>query len=534
MTILMLTGEPLTIPDVVAVARERRPVALAPLAIERISGARAFVEQIVAEQQVCYGVTTGFGALSKVHIPTEHLGELQHNLVRSHAAGTGTPLPPDAVRAMLVLAAASLSRGASGVRCQVVEALVALLNHGVVPLVPSRGSVGASGDLAPLAHIALVLIGEGYARLQNTESSIRNSVDNSALAMMWTTYSDPWLSYSEILSGKQALEQAGLSPLNLEAKEGLALLNGTHLMAGMGALLVHDTRRLLLAAEVAAAMSLEGALGTHTALDPRIHALRPQPGQAASAARLRELLHGSAIAQSHRDDPRVQDPYSLRCIPQVLGAARDALAYVEQVIASELGAVTDNPLLFAADHAILSGGNFHGQPLATALDLLAIGLAQIAGFSERRAFLLLSAWEPEMHLTPFLTPRPGIQSGLMIAQYTAAALVAEIRALAQPASIASLPTSAGMEDWNSMGATAALQAYQALDLARNVVAIELLCAAQALEQHRPLTSGHGVEAAYALLRQRVPALTSDRPPAPDIAALASMIERGEFEQLTDS
>jgi histidine ammonia-lyase len=297
---------------------------------------------------------------------------------------------------------------------------------------------------------------------------------------------------------------------------------------------VHDTRLLLHAAEVAAAMSLEGALGTHTALDPRIHALRPQPGQAASATRLRELLHGSAIAQSHRDDPRVQDPYSLRCIPQVLGAARDALAYVEQVIANELGAVTDNPLLFAEDHVILSGGNFHGQPLATALDLLAIALAQIAGFSERRAFLLLSAWEPEMHLTPFLTPQPGIQSGLMIAQYTAAARVAEIRALAQPASIASLPTSAGMEDWNSMGATAALQAYQALDLARNVVAIELLCAAQALEQHRPLSSGRGVEAAYARLRQRVPALTADRSPAPDIATLARMIERGKFEQLTDS
>jgi histidine ammonia-lyase len=339
---------------------------------------------------------------------------------------------------------------------------------------------------------------------------------------------------SQFIPGAEALARSGLQPLQLQAKEGLALLNGTHLMAGLGALLLHDAWRLLRAAEIAAAMSLEGALGTHAALDQRIHALRPQPGQAACAARLRALLRDSTIPQSHRDDPRVQDPYSLRCIPQVLGAARDALAFVEQVIGNELGAVTDNPLLFAEDQTLLSGGNFHGQPLATALDLLAIALAQIAGFSERRSFLLLSAWEPEMHLTPFLTPQPGVQSGLMIVQYTAAALVAEIRALAQPASIASLPTSAGMEDWNSMGATGALQAQQALDLARDVVAIELLCAAQALEQHRPLRSGAGVEAAYERLRARVPALTADRPPAPDIAALARMIGNGEFEEINAS
>jgi histidine ammonia-lyase len=389
--------------------------------------------------------------------------------------------------------------------------------------------------------VALVLIGEGFASIQNVEDRSRNNADNNASAMVSKIYSESWLLNTEFISGGEALAQAGLHPLQLEAKEGLALLNGTHLMAGMGALLVHDTWRLLHAAEVAGAISLEGALGTHAALDPRIHALRPQPGQAASAARLRALLHGSSIPQSHRDDPRVQDPYSLRCIPQVLGAARDALVYVEQVIANELGAVTDNPLLFvqpafSADNAggqpddeVISGGNFHGQPLATALDMLAIVLAQVAGFSERRSFLLLSAWEPEMHLTPFLTPQPGVQSGLMIAQYTAAALVAEIRALAQPASIASIPTSAGMEDWNSMGATGALQAAQAIRLARDVVAIELLCAAQALEHHRPLRSGRGVEAAYEQLRARVPVLTADRPPAPDIAAIAGMIAEGAFD-----
>jgi histidine ammonia-lyase len=514
MTKLIITGQALGIDDVVAVARDKRRVELAPQAITQIAAARAMIERIVAEEQIVYGVTTGFGALSKVHIPAQHLIELQHNIVRSHAAGVGAPLPPAIVRAMLLLTAASLSRGASGVRVAVVKALIDLLNHDIVPMVPSRGSVGASGDLAPLAHIALVLIGEGQAFVGEQDSP---------------PAPDP----RPLIPGAAALAQAGLQPLQLEAKEGLALLNGTHLMAGMGALLLHDTRLLLHAAEVAAVMSLEGALGTHSALDPRIHALRPQPGQIACAARLRALLRDSELPASHFDDPRVQDPYSLRCIPQVLGAVRDALVYVEQVIDSELAAVTDNPLLFVEDAAVLSGGNFHGQPLATALDLLAILLAQIAGFSERRSFLLLSAWEPEMHLTPFLATQPGVQSGLMIAQYTAAALVAEMRALAQPASISSLPTSAGMEDWNSMGATAALQAQQALGLAQDVVAIELLCAVQALEQHRPLRSGRGVEAAYDRVRARIPALMVDRPPSPDITALAQAIAAGVFEGLAE-
>ncbi len=362
MTTLLLTGEPLTIADVVAVARGGRRVALGIHAIERIAASRALVERIVADERVVYGVTTGFGGLSKVHVPTERLSELQHNLVRSHAAGVGAPLPPDAVRAMMLLASASLSRGASGVRRAVVDALLGLLNHDIVPVVPSRGSVGASGDLAPLAHIALVLIGEGQAFIP-TNDQRRTTNDQATSSFV--------LRPSSFVSGAEALAQAGLQPLCLEAKEGLALLNGTHMMAAMGALLLHDATRLLHAAEAAAAMSLEGALGTHTALDGRIHALRPQPGQLACAARLRALLHGSQIPQSHRDDPRVQDPYSLRCIPQVLGAARDALVYVEQIVANELGAVTDNPLLFAEDGAVLSGGNFHGQPLATALDLLA-------------------------------------------------------------------------------------------------------------------------------------------------------------------
>lgn len=505
---LLLTGAPLTIDQVVAVARGWQPIALADQAASVVAEARAFVERIVAEQRVCYGITTGFGALSKVSIPSDHLGELQHNLVRSHAAGVGAPLPPDIVRATMLLTAASLARGASGVRVAVIEQLIGLLNQGIVPLVPSRGSVGASGDLAPLAHIAQVLIGEGQVLVQPRNGS-------HMLGHEWAHQ-----------PSAEALVGAGLVPLRLEAKEGLALLNGTHLMAAMAALLHHDALLLLRAAESAAAMSLEGARGTYAPLDQRTHALRPQPGQQACATRLRNLLNGSQIGPSHTNDPRVQDPYSLRCIPQVLGSVRDSLAHIEQVITYELASVTDNPLLFPSDDTVLSGGNFHGQPLATVLDLLAIALTQIAAFAERRIFLLLSAWEPEMHLTPFLTPQPGLQSGLMITQYTAAALVAELRSLAQPASIASVPTSAGMEDWNSMGATAALQAWQAIELARQVVAIELLCAAQALEQHRPLRAGYGVELVYQQVRDRVPPLVADRSPAPDIAALAHLIAAG--------
>lgn len=501
MTHQMLNGEPLTIDDVVAVARNRQRVALDTAAATQVRAARTLVEQVVAHGRPVYGITTGFGALSRVTIPQRELGELQRNLIRSHAAGVGTPLPPDLTRAMMLIAAASLARGASGVRPELITALLDLLNHDITPHIPSRGSVGASGDLAPLAHMALVLIGEGEVLTAGGGRA----------------------------SAAEALAAAGLQPLPLAAKEGLALINGTHLMAGAASLLLHDTWQLLYAAEVAAAMSLDGALGTHAPLDPRIHALRRQPGQQHCAARLRALLEGSALPASHRDDPRVQDPYTLRCIPQVLGAARDTLAFVEQVVAAELGAVTDNPLLFPNDHAILSGGNFHGQPLATALDVLSIVVAQIAGFAERRIFLLLSAWEPEMHLPPFLTPQPGLQSGLMVAQYTAAALVVEIRALAQPASIGSLPTSGGMEDWNSMGATAALQALQALELARSVIAIELLCAAQSLDQHRPLRSGHGVETAYTRIRAAVPPLHADHPPAPDIEAIGRLIKDGAFD-----
>lgn len=491
---LVLDGQPLSITEVVQVARAGRRVALGAGAQERMRAARALVERRVAAAEPVYGINTGFGSLSRVRIAPEQLEELQHNLVRSHAAGVGEPLPVAVVRAMLLLTAASLARGCSGARPLVAERLCALLNAGIHPLIPSRGSVGASGDLAPLAHMALALIGEGAV------IGPEGAGECGA-----------------------ALAAAGLAPLRLEPKEGLALINGTHLMTAYGALLLHDAARLLAAAELAAAMSLEAARGSLAPLDPRLHAVRPQTGQAAVAARMRALVEGSAILVSHPDCGRVQDPYSLRCAPQVLGAIADGIGFARTLVERELGAVTDNPLCFPADDAVISGGNFHGQPLALALDLLGITLTQLAAFAERRIYLLVSAPDPAMGLPPFLTPNSGVQSGLMVAQYAAAALVNECQGLATPASISSIPTSAGMEDFVSMGATAALKAARILDHARRVVAIELLCAAQGLEFQRPLRAGGGVERGYRRLRAAVPPLTSDRVLSDDIAAIEALI-----------
>lgn len=497
MTDLLLDGQALSLADVIAVARHGRRVHLGPTAREQMAAAQALVARIAGGDRPVYGINTGFGSLSRVRIAPEQTRELQLNLVRSHASAVGEPLPDDVVRAALLVGAASLARGHSGARPAVVDLMCACLNRDLTPVVPSRGSLGASGDLAPLAHIALVLVGEGRARLNG-----------------------------QILPGGDALHAAGLAPLQLGPKEGLALLNGTHVMTALGCLALHDAGHLLAVAEVAAAMSLDAALGTPAPLDPRIHALRGQPGQIDVAMRLRDLLAGSELPATHREnDPRVQDPYSLRCTPQVLGAVADGLGYARGVFAAELGAVTDNPLVFAADEAVLSGGNFHGQPLALALDLLAVVLTHLAAISERRTYLLLTAAEPEMKLPAFLSGGSGLESGLMIAQYTAAALVNECTVLAHPASVANIPSSAGMEDYNSMGATAALKARQVLALARQVVAIELLVAAQALDYHRPLRSGAGVESAHAQLRRSVPFLTHDRVLADDIAAIVAIIEK---------
>jgi histidine ammonia-lyase len=497
--------ERMTLAEVVAVAALGARVSLSHMAEQRVQAARTFVDRICEENRTVYGVTTGFGHLSSVKIPSPQLAELQRNLIRSHSSGVGEPFDVATTRAVMVLLTNSLARGYSGIRLQVLRLLISMLNLGVTPLIPMRGSVGASGDLAPLAHLSLVLIGEGEAWYEG-----------------------------ERLPGGEALGRAGLEPVTLQAKEGLALINGTHVMEACGALAVIDAWRLLRAAEVATAMSIEALLGSYVPLDQRIHALRPGVGQSRTADRLRILLEGSEINPSHAACGRVQDPYTLRCAPQVLGAARDALAYCEGVFSAELGAVTDNPLIFTDDGEVLSGGNFHGEPLALALDFLAIALAQVASFSERRIYNLIGPhdWDNGANkLEPFLTPQPGLNSGYMIAQYTAAALVNEIKILAHPASIDSIPTSAGMEDFVSMGVTSGIKLKQVIDLAFLVIATEMLCAAQGLDFRKPLRPGKGVAAGYDLLRSLVPTLSVDRPPGPDMEVVARSIRAGIFEGL---
>jgi histidine ammonia-lyase len=502
---VILDGMPLSIEAVAAVAHESARVELDAAARERIAHGRLPIERILAQDATIYGVNTGFGNLARVRVSPSQILDLQRNLIRSHAAGVGEPLPDEIVRAMLVITAASLARGYSGVRPDLVDSLVALLNARVVPVVPRQGSVGASGDLAPLAHSALVLLGEGEATIDGVR-----------------------------MSGRQALQRAGLPPVELQAKEGLALINGTHLMSATGALALRDAETLVVAAECAAAASVDALKGTDVAFDPRIHAIRPHPGQVITAARLRALLAGSEIRKSHEGCTRVQDPYTLRCIPQVIGAVRDALAYCRSVLQIELGAVTDNPLTFPDDGVVLSGGNFHGQPLALALDFMALALTQLASFSERRTYALLSTWEGEAALPVFLTATPGLGSGFMLAQYVAAALVNENKVLAYPASADSIPTSAGTEDFVSMGATSAWKLRGVVENSIRTVAIELLCAAQAIEFRRPLRSGPLIERALERLRTQVPPVTQDRSLSRDIEQTALAIRQGHFDVFPDS
>ena len=481
-----------------SVARTGRRVAIAAAAVERMRASRDVIERVLAEGRTVYGVTTGFGDLADVGIDPDQTAELQRNLVRSHAAGVGDPLPVEVVRAMLLLRANALAVGLSGVRPELVELLCDMLNSEVHPVVPSRGSVGASGDLAPLAHLALVLVGEGEAMLDDAGPG----------------------------PGGEALERAGLGPVTLEAKEGLALLNGTQLMAGLAALALDDARRLTTAADVIGAMSLEAMLGTAAAFEDALVRARPHPGQLTVAAHLRALLEGSQIGASHAESGhKLQDPYSLRCMPQVHGAVRDALDQLERVLAIEMNAATDNPLVFP-DGEVISGGNFHGEPLALAIDYAKTAVAELASISERRSARLVDA-----HLSglpAFLTDAPGLRSGLMIAQYTAAALVNELQTLAHPSSVDTIPTSANQEDHVSMGATSALHLREVVDRAESVLAIEALCAAQGLDYRAPLQPGTGVARAHARLRSLVPHLAEDRPPAPDIAAVRELLRAGEL------
>ena len=502
-TQVTLSGGPISTKDVVAVARHGVPVALGQNCVSKIDASRKLLESLLDDGEAHYGVNTGFGALGKVRIDDDSLEQLQLNLIRSHSTGVGKRLPEETVRATMTLLAASLSRGHSGIRRQVIELLVGLLNAGITPVVPETGSVGASGDLAPLAHIALTLLGEGQVLVEG------KSCDATI-----------------------ALAQRQLTPVVLQAKEGLALINGTHLMAGQAALLVEDFQSLFEAALVAATMSVDSCRATDATLDERVHAARQQTGQIYVASRMRSLLEESEIVKSHlENDPRVQDPYSFRCCPAVLGAAWDAFGYVRDRVTDELAAVTDNPLVFAAAAGggdIVSGGNFHGMPVALPLDTLTICITHVAGIAERRVFHMLSGADAEAELPSFLTPQAGLQSGLMIAQYTAAACCNELIGLSNPSSVVNLSTSAGMEDYNSFGPRSAAKARRAIELARSVVAIELLCAATGLDHHRPLQSGTLVERAYNIIREQVEPLVQDRSPAPDIRAIENMIAQRQF------
>jgi len=488
-------GEHLTVADVIAVARERAPVALSPRARPRMRASRALVDRLVREGRTVYGITTGVGELAGVSISPDQSAQLQVNIVRSHSAGVGDPLPDETVRAMMLLRAHALALGYSGVREELVLLLIEMLNHGIHPLIPAQGSVGASGDLAPLAHLALAMIGEGQARLDGREAPAAD-----------------------------ALARAGLRPVALAAKEGVALINGTQLMSACGALAAGDARALLACADVAGAMTFEALRGHLDAFDPLLHDVRPHPGQRASAANLRRLLDNSEVLGARHEHPKIHDAYALRCMPQVHGAARDALAYAGRVLDVEMNAATDNPLVFADAGRVISGGNFHGQPVALALDVLAVALSAVASISERRIERLVN---PHLSGLPaFLTPDGGLHSGLMLAQYTAAALVSENKVLSHPASVDSIPTSANQEDHVSMGALAARKALRVLRHAQQVVGIELLCAAQAIEFRRPLGLAAGTRPAHEAVRAAVPALDTDRVLAPDLAAALGLVQSG--------
>jgi histidine ammonia-lyase len=485
-----LDGTTLTIPAVYDIAVYNASVRVSPGARRRMEAARRLVDRWVRDGKTVYGVTTGFGEFSSVRIATADLERLQENLILSHSAGTGDPLPPEIVRAMMALRINALAGGYSGIRTGTVDLLVAMLNRNITPFVPAQGSVGSSGDLVQLSHLVLAMIGKG--------SVVRDRKGG--------------LEFEPAL---RALRRAGLVPVRLTAKEGLALINGTQMMTAFTALAVHEARRLATVADIAGAMSTEALRGSDAPFDERIHRLRPHPGQRTVAGNMRALMRGSEIRESHRhDDPRVQDAYSIRCIPQVHGASRDAIAYVERVVSTEINSATDNPLIFPEQGIHLEGGNFHGQPLALAADFLAIALAEFANISERRIERLVNG--SLSGLPRFLTRNGGLNSGLMIAQYVAASIVSENKVLCHPGSVDSIPTSANQEDHNSMGSISAQKVWRVLRNVQTVIAIELLCAAQGLDFARrykgskALKAGGGVEAAYRVVRSHAKFVDRDR------------------------
>ena len=500
----VLLGRPLSLADLEDVARRGRPVAVCPEARARAAASRRAIDAIAAagdRAPAVDGVNTGFGALAERRIAEHDIRALQRNLVRSHASGVGPDLGEAEVRGMMVLRAQVIALGYSGVRLEVLDALAAMIERNVCPRIPAQGSVGASGDLAPLAHLAIVLIGEGEARYEGA-----------------------------LLPGGEALARAGLTPVELAAKEGLALINGTQYMTAIGALALRDLAALCTAADVAGAITVEAMMGSKRPFDPRLMAVRPHPGQASTAANLLALLAESEIMESHAGCARVQDAYSLRCMPQVHGASRDALAWAAEVVLREVNSVTDNPTVFLDDAGgadLISGGNFHGQPVALALDLAAMAAAELASISERRVEQLVN---PALSggLTPFLAPNSGLHSGFMIAQVVSTALVSENKILCHPASVDSIPTSAGREDHVSMGSISARKLAQVIENVRASISIELLAAAQGVDQRRPLRPSAGVAAAHAAVRRVVPELTEDRPLYRDIAAISGILRDGSL------
>jgi histidine ammonia-lyase len=496
---ILLDGVSLTLDQLVAMAYDGAEAALAPAAEARVRAARAVVDRVAQGDAAAYGINTGFGSFAEVKIPAESLEQLQLNLLRSHAAGVGEPLSVPIVRAMMALRANVLAKGFSGIRVETLRLLIDLLNRRVHPVVPARGSVGASGDLAPLAHLALVLIGEGEAWHEDAREP-----------------------------GAAALRRAGLAPAALAPKEGLALINGTQGSAALLGLGLAGAERLARAADIAAALSIDGLQGSMRPFDARIHDARGFAGQSASALNIGRLIDGSAINTSHANCGRVQDAYSMRCAAQVHGAAREAFRFGRHVFDTEANAATDNPMVFAADGEIVSGGNFHGAPLGIAADLLCIGLAQLATISERRSERLVN---PTLSGLPaFLTRHGGLQSGLMMAQVTAAALTSEMKTLAHPASVDTIPTSANKEDHVSMSMAAGLKAMHALELARQVIAVEFLCACQAIDLLAPLTTSAPLARVHEIIRARVATLDDDRPPSPDLAVITDLIASGELER----
>ena len=492
---IFLGVDGMALTDLVAIARHGAGVGLTPEAEGRIIAARKMVDRWVREGRSVYGVTTGFGALSDVAISREDTRQLQKNILMSHACGVGDIFDDETVRAIMALRIKDLAKGRSGIRLETVRVLMEMLNRGIRPVIPEKGSVGASGDLAPLAHLGLVLIGKGEAFYQGRR-----------------------------MPGKEALNQAGLKPVHLESAEGLALVNGTQVMTAIGGIAVYDAMQLVKTTDIAAAMSLEVLMGSRTEFDPRIHRVRPHPGQTAVAWNMDRIVQNSEIISSHKDCYRIQDAYTLRCSPQVHGASRDAIFYARQVVETEMNAATNNPLIFPESEEFLLGGNFHGQPVALAMDFLGIAVAELANISERRIERLVN---PKLSGLPaFLVSEGGLNSGFMITQYTAAALVSENKGLCHPASVDSIPTSANKEDHVSMGTIAARKAGEIVKNTAHVIGIELLCAAQAMDLFTNMKPGRGTLAAYRVIRDTIPHLEKDRFLAGDIEDIVQLVKDG--------